>query len=263
MGRCACCIADAERKGRDGEVQQCHSRVGVCGGAGGRRDREAGGSMRSASRLVAVLTGAILAIGVANDVAGARPASPARPSGTAVTAQDRAATAAYVHAELAYEKALVAVAGHSVAVRCRRVDVRHACRRATGSATTARSRSAGASLRWQRHSPRIYRITRSPDGLGRSRSPGGLRDELSCGTLKTMTFATVYADEGDLLDFHDDRVEARASVLAVVDKHPEVAEEFGLVELDESGRRVGGFMSGACLKAERERETSSSGPRAA
>lgn len=78
-----------------------------------------------------------------------------------------------------------------------------------------------------------------------------------------MTFATMYADEGNLLDFHDNRAEARASVLAVVDEHPEVAEELGLVELDESGRCVGGFMSGARLNAERAREASSSGPCAA
>ena len=78
-----------------------------------------------------------------------------------------------------------------------------------------------------------------------------------------MTFATVYADEGDLLDFHDDRAEARASILVVVDEHPEIADVLGLVELDGSGRRVGGFMSGAYLKAELEREASSPGPSAA
>lgn len=63
-----------------------------------------------------------------------------------------------------------------------------------------------------------------------------------------MTFATLYIDEGNLLDFHDDRDIARASVLAVITDHPEIAEEFGMVELDEHGRRVGEFMSGAELK---------------
>ena len=65
-----------------------------------------------------------------------------------------------------------------------------------------------------------------------------------------MTFATLYIDEGNLLDFHDDRDLALASVLAVVDEHPEVADEFGMIELDEQGRRVGGFVSGAELKAQ-------------
>lgn len=65
-----------------------------------------------------------------------------------------------------------------------------------------------------------------------------------------MTFATLYIDEGNLLDFHEDRDAARASVLSVVEEHPEVAEEFGMVELDEQGRRVGEFVSGAELKAQ-------------
>jgi NDP-sugar pyrophosphorylase family protein len=65
-----------------------------------------------------------------------------------------------------------------------------------------------------------------------------------------MTFATLYVDEGNLLDFHEDRDTARASVLSVVEEHPEVAEEFGMVELDEQGRRVGEFVSGAELKAQ-------------
>jgi hypothetical protein len=65
-----------------------------------------------------------------------------------------------------------------------------------------------------------------------------------------MTFATLYIEEGNLLDFHDDRDTARAGVLSVVDEHPEVAEDFGMIELDEHGRRVGDFVSGAELKAQ-------------
>jgi len=68
-----------------------------------------------------------------------------------------------------------------------------------------------------------------------------------------MTFATLYIAEGNLLDFHDDRATARASVLSVVDEHPEVAEGFGMVELDEHGRRVGDFVSGAELKVQAAR----------
>ncbi len=68
-----------------------------------------------------------------------------------------------------------------------------------------------------------------------------------------MTFATLYIDEGNLLDFHDDHDTARASVLSVVEKHPEVAEDFGMVELDEHGRRAGDFISGAEIKGQAAR----------
>lgn len=68
-----------------------------------------------------------------------------------------------------------------------------------------------------------------------------------------MTFATLYFDEGNLLNLHDDRDAACASVLSVVEKHPEVAEDFGMVELDEQGLRVGGFVSGAELMAQATR----------
>lgn len=65
-----------------------------------------------------------------------------------------------------------------------------------------------------------------------------------------MKFATLFIDEGNLLDFHDDRDIAQASVLSVVEEHPEVAEDFGMIELDEQGRRVGEFVSGAELKTQ-------------
>lgn len=68
-----------------------------------------------------------------------------------------------------------------------------------------------------------------------------------------MTFATLYIDEGNVLDFHDDRDTARANVLSVVEEHPEVAEDFGMIELDAHGRRVGDFVSGATLKAQTAR----------
>jgi hypothetical protein len=50
-----------------------------------------------------------------------------------------------------------------------------------------------------------------------------------------MTFVTLYIDEGNLLDFHEDRDSACASVLSVVDERPDVAEDFGMVELDRHG----------------------------
>jgi hypothetical protein len=39
-------------------------------------------------------------------------------------------------------------------------------------------------------------------------------------------------------------------VLSVVEEHPELAEDFGMIELDDQGRRVGEFVSGAVLKAQ-------------
>jgi hypothetical protein len=68
-------------------------------------------------------------------------------------------------------------------------------------------------------------------------------------------FATLFIEEGNLLDFHDDHDAARASVLSVVEEHPEVAEDFGMIELDEHGRRVGDFISGAKLKARAARRS--------
>lgn len=35
-----------------------------------------------------------------------------------------------------------------------------------------------------------------------------------------MACTTLYIDEGNLLDFHDDRDAAEASVLSVVEEHP-------------------------------------------
>jgi hypothetical protein len=65
-----------------------------------------------------------------------------------------------------------------------------------------------------------------------------------------MTFATLYFDEGSLLNFHDDRGAACANVLSVVEQHPEVAEDFGMIELDEHGLRVGDVVSGADMMAQ-------------
>jgi hypothetical protein len=62
-----------------------------------------------------------------------------------------------------------------------------------------------------------------------------------------MAFATLYIDDGNLLGFYEDLDAARADVLAHVEKHPETAEDFGLIELDDGGRRVGDFQSGAAL----------------
>lgn len=66
-------------------------------------------------------------------------------------------------------------------------------------------------------------------------------------SMRTSGPARVIAS---LLAFHDDREAARASVISVVDAHPEVAEDFGMIEFDEHGHRVGEFVSGGQLKAQ-------------
>lgn len=66
-----------------------------------------------------------------------------------------------------------------------------------------------------------------------------------------MTYATLYIDEGNLLNFHERREDAEAAVLEVVRQQPEVAEEFGFFAFDEAGQRQGSFVSGAELLARR------------
>jgi hypothetical protein len=66
-------------------------------------------------------------------------------------------------------------------------------------------------------------------------------------------FSTLYIDEGNMLNFYDTREEAEARVLALVNKHPEIAEEYGMIELETHGRGVGEFVSGAELQARDKR----------
>jgi hypothetical protein len=60
-----------------------------------------------------------------------------------------------------------------------------------------------------------------------------------------MTYATLYVDEGNLLNFYEQREDAEAAVLEVVQRNPDVAEEFGFFAFDEDGQRQGPFVSGA------------------
>lgn len=46
---------------------------------------------------------------------------------------------------------------------------------------------------------------------------------------------------------------ARASVLSVGDEHPEVADDFGMLALDEHGHCVGSFVLGSEIMAQAER----------
>ena len=76
-----------------------------------------------------------------------------------------------------------------------------------------------------------------------------------------MAYATLYIDEGNLLGFYDDLDAARVDIAAHVEKHPETAEEFGLIEINERGERVGEFVSASALA--RGESPARHGPRAA
>jgi hypothetical protein len=89
--------------------------------------------------------------------------------------------------------------------------------------------------------------------LGLTRGACSPQSPVWCAILSgaEMLYATLYIDEGNLLTWHEDRAEAEADVLEVVDQDPSVAEGFGFVALDDEGRRVDDFVSGADLVARR------------
>lgn len=62
-----------------------------------------------------------------------------------------------------------------------------------------------------------------------------------------MLYATLYIEDGNLLTWYEDRARAEADVLEVVQAEPALAAEFGYFEFDDSGQRVGEFVSGADL----------------
>lgn len=66
-----------------------------------------------------------------------------------------------------------------------------------------------------------------------------------------MLYATLYIDDGNLLTWHEERTEAEADVLDVVQAEPSVAHQFGYLCFDGNGERVGEFVSGAELLARR------------
>ena len=66
-----------------------------------------------------------------------------------------------------------------------------------------------------------------------------------------MIYATLYIEDGNLLTWHEERSEAEADVLEVVQADPSLAAEFGYLSLDDDGQRVGEFVSGADLLTKR------------
>jgi hypothetical protein len=66
-----------------------------------------------------------------------------------------------------------------------------------------------------------------------------------------MLYATLYIDDGNLLTWHEERSEAEADVLEVVQADPSLAAAFGYFSFDDDGQRVGEFVSGADLLTKR------------
>jgi hypothetical protein len=61
----------------------------------------------------------------------------------------------------------------------------------------------------------------------------------------------LYIDDRNLLTWHEERLEADADVLEVVQAHPSLAADFGYFSFDGDGQRVGEFISGADLLTKR------------
>jgi hypothetical protein len=91
-------------------------------------------------------------------------------------------------------------------------------------------------------------------GIGRSgaRQVSSLiASNASIGHPEPMTYGVTYAEEGNFLNWYEQRSDAERAVLEVVDQDPGEAEEFGYFAFDDAGQRVGEFTSGADLLARR------------
>jgi len=64
-----------------------------------------------------------------------------------------------------------------------------------------------------------------------------------------MTFAMVYAENGDIVGTYESRDAAMRDLLAFVRKHPELQDEIGLRPY-EGGRPAGDFQSATALVGE-------------
>ncbi len=67
-----------------------------------------------------------------------------------------------------------------------------------------------------------------------------------------MTYAVIYAQNGEFIadfDSHDEAVEALCEYVA---EHPSVSEQVGLMEFDDSGHPAGEFVPASAFASERE-----------
>jgi hypothetical protein len=66
-----------------------------------------------------------------------------------------------------------------------------------------------------------------------------------------MTYGTLYIEDGNFLGFYELREDAEADVLEVIEHDRALADEYGYFTFDESGQRVGEFVTGAEVLAKR------------
>lgn len=62
-----------------------------------------------------------------------------------------------------------------------------------------------------------------------------------------MAYELLWTDHADVVGTYGSRSEAEADLLAYAAAHPKQADEIALIEIDDHGRRVGDFVSGAEL----------------
>jgi hypothetical protein len=66
-----------------------------------------------------------------------------------------------------------------------------------------------------------------------------------------MTYGTLYIEDGNFLGFYERREDAEADVLEVLEHDRALADEYGYFTFDESGQRVGEFVTGAQVLTKR------------
>jgi hypothetical protein len=62
-----------------------------------------------------------------------------------------------------------------------------------------------------------------------------------------MAYELLWTDHADVVGTYDSRDEAEADLLAYAAEHPDHASAIAVLEIDDEGQRVGGFVSGADL----------------
>ena len=67
-----------------------------------------------------------------------------------------------------------------------------------------------------------------------------------------MAHELLWTDHADVVGTYDVRSEAEANLLAYAGEHPTCAGEIAMLEIDDRGRRVGDFLSGADLLARQQ-----------
>jgi hypothetical protein len=65
----------------------------------------------------------------------------------------------------------------------------------------------------------------------------------------TMASYTIFDSVANLVDSFDDRQEAHAALSRIVEREPDAADEYALIECDDSGHPVGQALTGSAIAA--------------